>query len=71
MKRSFSYNTVGKILDELEGEDLKISRATFYRVVERLGLPSSHRTSGKNKWRVYTDMEKTLVKELIKKEYNM
>lgn len=70
MKRSFPYNTVGKLLDELRSEGLNITRATFYRLEKRLGLPKGQKTSGQIKWRVYTAAEMTLIKELIKKEYN-
>lgn len=68
--RAFPYNTVGKLLIELETEGLKITRATFYRLEERLDLPTGTRTNGKIQWRVYSDHENDLIKKMIKREYN-
>lgn len=85
--RKFSYITVGKVLEELNEEiretflkdepniaekDIpKISRETFYRLEKRLNLPTGKRTTGDQKWRVYSIKQKKAIKEKIKKEYNL
>ncbi len=85
--RKFSYITVGKVLkelnEEIEGtfrkanpgikeEDIpSISRETFYRLEKRLGFPGGKRTSGKQRWRVYTIKQKESIKKRIKEEYNL
>lgn len=69
--RNFPFITVGKVLQKLEEEGLPITRATFYRLEERLDLPKPKKTSGKIKWRVYTDEEMNEVVRIIKKEYNV
>lgn len=85
--RKFGYITVGRVLEELNeeikemflkedpnsvGEDVpKISRETFYRLEKRLNLPKGRRTSGSQQWRVYTIKQKNLIKQKIKREYNL
>jgi hypothetical protein len=69
--REFPYITVGKILQELRDEKVKITRVTFYRLEERLKLPSTKKTSGKLPWRVYSREEANEVKQRIKEEYNI
>lgn len=69
MRRSFPYNTVGKLLGELHIEGLNITRATFYRLEKRLNFPNASKTSGQIPWRVYSDKEMQSVKNVIKKEY--
>lgn len=85
--RKFNYITVGKVLEELNKEiketylkdepniaeeDIpKISRETFYRLEKRLNLPKGRRTTGDQKWRVYSIKQKKVIKEKIKKEYNL
>lgn len=68
--RVFPYNTVGKILIQLKTEGFPITRATFYRLEDRLSLPVGQRTSGQIQWRVYSNHEVGLIKNRIKKEYN-
>jgi arginine repressor len=68
--RQFSYITVGKILQELEADGLRLTRVTFSRLEDRLNLPKARRTNGKLKWRVYSREEADKVKDLIKREYN-
>lgn len=68
--RNFPYITVGKILNELELEGLKLSRVTFLRLETRLKLPQAKRTSGKLQWRVYSRKQADKVKQLIKAEFN-
>lgn len=68
--RVFPYNTVGKILIQLKTEGVPVTRATFYRLEERLKLPVGTRTSGKIQWRVYSNREVGMIKNRIKKEYN-
>jgi len=69
--RNYPFITVGQILQELKDEGLPITRGTFYRLEERLNLPKPKKTSGKLRWRVYTESEKNIVIETIKKEYNI
>jgi len=49
----------------------RLSRETFYRLEKRLKLPTGKRTSGTQKWRVYSPKEKELIKKRIKEEYNL
>lgn len=70
MKRTFQYITVGKILQDLEDEGLKLSRVTFLRLEKRLNLPIAKRTSGKLHWRVYTPDQLKEIKTKIKEEYS-
>mgnify|MGYP001584310430 CR=1 FL=1 len=71
MKRSFSYLTVGKVLDELEAENIKITRVNYYRLEKRLKFPVPQRTSATLKWRVYTREQVEEIKNKIKSEYNL
>lgn len=48
-----------------------IERRTLLAVIERLNLPSERRTHGKLKWRVYTEDAARLVKNKVKKEFNI
>ncbi len=66
MNRQFSYITVGKILDSLRDEGIRISRLTF-RKLEKESLFLSKRTAGK--WRVYSPEEARLIIKLIKENY--
>lgn len=68
--RHFPYITVGKILDELAQDGLKLSRVTFLRLETRLNLPVAKRTSGKLQWRVYTREQAETIKEKIRSEFN-
>lgn len=68
--RSFPYITVGKILKELREDGLPLTRVTFGRLEERLGLTNlGKRTSGG--WRVYSPEQASEIKKRIKKEYNL
>lgn len=69
--RSFSYITVGKILEELREEGVPLTRVTFYRLEKRLKLPTGKKTSAKLQWRVYSRQEADEIKEQIKAEYNI
>lgn len=66
--RNFAFITVGKILKELENENCKIHRTTFYRIQEKLGI-EPRRTTSKLGWRVYTKEEAEKIKQMIKEEY--
>jgi hypothetical protein len=68
--RQFPYITVGKILDELAQDGLKLSRVTFLRLEKRLNLPQAKRTSGKLQWRVYTREQAETIKDRIRDEFN-
>ena len=68
--RHFPYITVGKILNDLAEDGLKLSRVTFLRLEVRLNLPVAKRTSGKLQWRVYSPDQSKEIKERIKSEYN-
>jgi hypothetical protein len=48
-----------------------VTRVTFYRLEERLGLPKGQKTNGKLQWRVYSRDEADQVKQRIKGEYNL
>ncbi len=85
--RKFNYITVGQVLKELNEEIREtflkanqntknegipsLSRETFYRLEKRLSLPTGRRTTGTQKWRVYSIAEKELIKKRIKEEYNL
>ena len=67
--RNFSYITVGKMLNMLQGEGVRISRQTFNKL-ESEGLFSSERISIGG-WRVYTPVEANLIVKLIKENYGI
>ena len=67
MKRSFSYITVGKILDSLTEQGLKISRLTFYKLERECLFPKTFTTAGK--WRVYRPEDAELIIKVIKENY--
>jgi len=67
--RTFSYITVGKILEELRDEGVSLTRVTFYRLEKRLKFPKNKSTTGILKWRVYTRKQADAVKNKIKEEY--
>lgn len=69
--RKFAFNTVGKILARLKEEGVPIPRSTFDRLEKRLEFPVGKKTSGKLKWRVYTDEEIEVIVDMIKLEYNV
>lgn len=85
--RKFNYITVGQVLKELneeiretfllanpntEVEDIpRLSRETFYRLEKRLNLPAGERTTGLQPWRIYSIVEKELIKKRIKEEYRL
>lgn len=68
--RQFPYITVGKILNELAEDGLKLSRVTFLRLEKRLNLPQAKRTSGQLQWRVYTREQAETIKTKIRDEFN-
>jgi hypothetical protein len=66
--REFSYITVGKILDQLKSQGLKISRLTYYKMEEE-GVFMSKKSSGR--WRVYTPQEAQAVITAIRMDRGM
>lgn len=68
MKRSFSYITVGQILDQLQEQGVKISRITFYKLEGNL-FPATKVTAGK--WRVYDKVTADTIIKVIKENYGV
>ena len=66
--KHLSYNTIGKILQDLEESGLSIPRATFYNLEERGTFPQFNRRTSGN-WRVFTDDEMRIIKGAIWKNY--
>jgi DNA-binding transcriptional MerR regulator len=67
MTRQFSYVTVGRIIQELQDEGLKVSRVGFYRLEGRLPFPTTKKSSGG--WRRYSRRHAETIKRLIKEDY--
>jgi hypothetical protein len=66
--RHLSYNTIGKLLMDLEKAGLKIPRATFYNLEKRGTFPKYNRRTTGN-WRVFTDEEALTIKRAIWENY--
>jgi DNA-binding transcriptional MerR regulator len=69
MKRSFSYVTVGRILDMLKEQGLSISRLTFYKLEKEGLFIASGKTAGK--WRVFSPEDAELIIKQIKSNYGL
>lgn len=80
MQRKFPYNTVGKVLSQLNTElreqgiikqdDIAITRASYYRIEKRhADFPKGKRSKSGKPWRIYSDDEVKKIIEIIKNEY--
>lgn len=72
--RTFSYITVGKILETLRHptdpneKPLQISRSTFYNL-EEAGFFESVRTSGR--WRRYSEVDANAIIRIIRENFGL
>ncbi len=65
--RYFPFITVGKILEGLEIEGIKISRPTFLKLMKEEGLFQMQKSAGG--WYVCSKRDMELIIELIKQNY--
>ncbi len=68
--RSFSYITIGKILNELRAEGAPdLQRITLYRFIRKWKLPGWDNRPGE--WRRFSVEEANQVKDKLKTEYKI
>jgi len=68
MKRNFSYNTVGEIMERIHEEGVNISRSTFYRLEDQGYFQLSRLPGG---WRVASDAEVDAIIRILKDVYKI
>jgi len=67
--RSFSYFTIGKLIEQLNTEGYKIDRNTFRKLMFKDQLFQMQKTSGG--WHVCSGEDAKLIISLIKENYQL